>query len=161
MADEGQCRIPSVDELMAIIERRQKVHFWGRDYFITPRVLPTPLGDGQRLIYFTPLNTRPNHYVVMVDSTWCPHFSADAVDTVADHCDEISEALEDYFGPAHLDDDDTKSQPFPYFDDSVGVCWSSCDLKIERREAAQAARRKRKLVADAQPPVEKGSDACR
>jgi len=48
--------------------RRRKTKFWGRHYFITPRLVDWVHGDGLQLIYFTPLNTRPNYYVVRIDS---------------------------------------------------------------------------------------------
>lgn len=42
--------------------------FWGRNYIITPRLVEWVHGDGLQVIYFQPLNTRPNYYVARIDS---------------------------------------------------------------------------------------------
>jgi hypothetical protein len=48
--------------------KTHKVHFWGSDYTVTPAVVEAHHGDGKLLMWFAPLNTRPNYYLVRVDS---------------------------------------------------------------------------------------------
>jgi len=57
-------------KLRRLVETPRKAELWGVEYMITPRFVGEMLGDGQRLIGFQPLNTRPNYYVVAVDSGW-------------------------------------------------------------------------------------------
>lgn len=116
----------TVDALRQTVERRRKVNFWGSDYFIQPRVVSRVFGDGARVIYYTPLNTRPSYYVVLVDSTWAVSYSdADAADYVGEHIEEISEAIEEDFGPAEWKDDRGRihHDPFPALNDETGVSW--------------------------------------
>lgn len=148
------------ESLKPIIERRQKVRFWGRNYFVTPRVCPTALGDGQRAIYFTPINTRPNWYVVLVDSLWQTSNYADG-ETIGDHYEDICCALEDAFGRAWIEDDDGKEvhQPFPALNDE-GASWGDCDVERERRETEQARRRsRRRPIAPRHPAAQVGCAA--
>jgi|SRR5581483_287790 len=46
------------------------VRFWGGDYTITPVVCEECHGDGKLLLQFQPLNTRPNYYIIRVDSAF-------------------------------------------------------------------------------------------
>lgn len=74
--------------------RKQKVEFWGREYTVTPAVANSFVGDGQTLLYFTPLATRPNWYLIRVDSSWGKW--TDGTDG-HDHIDEVIDALIDDF----------------------------------------------------------------
>lgn len=110
------------------IERRESVRFWGRLHFITPRLSSAIFGDGMQLIYVTPLNTRPNHYVVRVDSSWTDFNS----DDFRDHIDEILLDLEEEYGNAddeELWDKRRKWKPaFPAVSLEVGVCWGKLSV---------------------------------
>ena len=48
--------------------KRRKVTHWGQEYTITPAVAKGHLGDGKLLLSFQPLNTRPDFYLIRVDS---------------------------------------------------------------------------------------------
>lgn len=112
---------PSTEWLRKRIERRHKVTFWGVDYFVTPLLVNDVFGDGQALLWIEPLNTRPNYYVVRIDSSWVG-------DTLRDHFSEIYESIEDQYGFGDSEDDggiEQQSQPWPAFDDSVGVSWGN------------------------------------
>ena len=74
--------------------RKQKVEFWGREYTVKPAAANSFVGDGQTLLYFTPLATRPNWYLIRVDSSWGKW--KDGTDG-HDHIDEVVSALIDDF----------------------------------------------------------------
>lgn len=56
-----------VRRLRALIERPERCTFW-QPYTITPRLIEKGFGDGRLLICVTPLATRPNYFVVRIDS---------------------------------------------------------------------------------------------
>lgn len=100
-------------QLRAIVERRRKTHFWGRDYFITPRLVDTVFGDGEQLMFFASLDHRPNYYVVRVDS------AADVLHGFHEETDAIEDAIVDQFGRAEMARD-----YFPMFPDQpCGTHW--------------------------------------
>lgn len=70
--------------------RTRKVTFWGAEYTITPAVAKGYLGDGRQILAFQPANTRPERYLIRVDSSWIG-------DAMYDHIDEVIDALEDEF----------------------------------------------------------------
>lgn len=111
--------------LRAIVERRHKTTFWGRTYFVTPRLVNRIYGDGKKLVGIVPLNTRPNYYVVRVDSTWSPS-NWDTGPTLGEHTDEMLWDIEEQFGRAWYDDDPPqrkRGRPFPALNDEVGISW--------------------------------------
>ncbi len=82
---------------IARIEKRYWTKFWGSKCLVSPKFVSEAVGDGNKLIYMTPLNTRPQYYVIRVDSAWdCSNFHDG--ETIADHLDEIFEAIEDQYG---------------------------------------------------------------
>lgn len=50
--------------------RPHYVRFWGRDYTVTPTAAKGYLGDGRQLLWLQPLNTRPEYYLIRIDSAW-------------------------------------------------------------------------------------------
>lgn len=112
--------------------RRHKVRFWGRDYFVTPRLVEWAHGDGLQVIYLMPLNTRPNYYVLRVDSKL--DLSSDEFRDLLDV--EIYSAIEDEYLPAHeewtADNGRTyrRHNYFPALDEECGSSWGQlCVLK--------------------------------
>lgn len=74
--------------------RPRKVHFWGNEHNITPTVAKEYCGDGRQLLWFQPLNTRPDYYLIRIDSSW----TVDSSDEWYKRLDEdILEALIDEF----------------------------------------------------------------
>ncbi|MEQ1762569.1 MAG: hypothetical protein ABL984_05405 [Pyrinomonadaceae bacterium] len=70
------------------------IRHWGQEHTVQPAVVSEQLGDGNKIIYFTPLNTRPWFYVVFVDSSW--DFDSDKWrDT---QLEMVYEVIEDEFG---------------------------------------------------------------
>lgn len=103
--------------LKAAIEVTETVRFWGADHVITPVLAESILGDGRRLLTVHPVNGRPNHYVVRVDSSWA--------DDPSERIDDLIEVLDEEFGPARYTDDDGADivVPWPAFDDEYGIVW--------------------------------------
>lgn len=84
-------------ELTAPRERK----LWGQPHRITPELVETVFGDGQQIIGFCPLNTRPNYYVVRVDSGWeLSNWEWNHPEPFIDHTDEVYSAIEDEYGSA-------------------------------------------------------------
>lgn len=55
-------------EIPAEERAERTVSFWGNDYQVTPAVVEQYHGDGKALLIFQPLNTRPDYYLIRVDS---------------------------------------------------------------------------------------------
>ncbi len=78
--------------------RERTVHFWGYDYQVTPATATGHLGDGRQLLWFEPMNTRPNYYLIRIDSSWGEGDEDDEdFEDMCDHIDEIVDALADEF----------------------------------------------------------------
>jgi hypothetical protein len=103
-------------ELRALVEVPETIEFWGQEHTVIPRLIETVFGDGKLLLIIQPMNTRPNYFVVRVDSS--PDLD------VFDVIDDISDAAEDeygYYEDAELSDDE---KVFPIVDWTVGCSWS-------------------------------------
>lgn len=117
--------------LRGLIERPERVRFWGRMHTITPTLIAKTFGDGKLLICITPLATRPNHFVVRVDSRTedvrdpAPQMPRDA--HAYGLLDDIMEAAEEEFGyfgdKEERDASGDDPRPFPVTDWGIGVCW--------------------------------------
>ncbi len=77
--------------------KRHKTTFWGQKYFVTPALVSEIFGDGRQLIYLAPINTRPNYYVVRIDSkTSLDNWAANPFcDTILN---EVLDAIEEQYG---------------------------------------------------------------
>jgi hypothetical protein len=85
-----------VAEIKDMKMKSRIVEFWGRRRRITPRLIDKIFGDGKQIIYITPLNTRPNYYIVCIDSK--VDISGDSfLDSVLG---EIQEEIEGQYGPS-------------------------------------------------------------
>jgi len=114
-----------VKRLRAVIERRQVAYLWGQRKFITPRLLGTFFGDGRQLVAFSPVNTRPNYYVVRIDSGMVlSNWDKTGRPILLDLTDSIWEELEDEFGECHCEEDGKECRCwFPIVDDGCGSEW--------------------------------------
>lgn len=101
------------------VGRRTKVRFWGQTHWVTPRLCELAWGDGRKVIGVTPIDTRPNYYLVRVDSK--TELDPDEGPSFRDILDDVLDALEDQYGPSH--DEDGESLPWPAADMSNGVSW--------------------------------------
>lgn len=69
--------------------------FWGERHAVTPAVAEAHLGDGRCLLAFTCADTRPNFYLIRVDSGFLA--AGDAGDPAGDIA-AVIDALADEFG---------------------------------------------------------------
>jgi len=108
--------------------RRHKTHFWGHDYIITPRLVEWVHGDGRQVIYFMPLNTRPNYYVVRIDSG----VSLNNSDEGSFHdivLDDLYDHIEDQFGRSEEEWEGRNGRTYhrhnywPALSEDNGSCW--------------------------------------
>ena len=110
--------------LKAAIEVETQAYHWGQASTIIPYVCDTIFGDGRALLALVPLNTRPCYYVIRIDSAW-------AIDDDAFHDlleDGIYAAIEEQFGTAHDEEDETPDgEPWPAFNDGSGCGWDRMD----------------------------------
>jgi len=113
------------DKQKAHLTRRQWARLWGQKHMIKPVFIEEAFGNGEKLLAVTPLNTRPNYYLIRVDSSWSDS-NYDKV-CVGDHIEEICEAIEDVVGPKYSENDQGEEECFgwPSLDDECGVAW--CD----------------------------------
>ena len=116
----------NIDKLM---KRELTPHteiLWGVEYHNQVASLIDRIhGDGQCLIYLIPLATRPNYYIMRVDSS--------VREMIDDDGDEIRELvdeeflceIEDEFGRREDEDEDGNEtlEPFPALNDSCGFSW--------------------------------------
>lgn len=124
--------------LKADVEREEEQVLWGQVYRGTPRLVSEVFGDGKQWVGWRPLASRPNYYVVRVDSRWNLS-NWGRGEPLSDHITDIYQAVEDEFGSAdcsscgeifgdgdgHCDEcaDMTASDAeWPALDDSVGGC---------------------------------------
>lgn len=120
--------------------RPYRTRFWGRTYLCKPAFVDKVLGDGNILIGLQPLNTRPQYYMIRVDSRWhlsgCRTCEDDCPDYLVEHLEEIYEAIEDHYGEVNrvreLNEDlkaegvpkkDWDSEEWPVMDLDVGASW--------------------------------------
>lgn len=131
----SEASLPPIDEaeLRALVERPCKGYLWGQEYDISPRVIGKVFGDGRRLISITPLTTRPEYFVVRVDSA--EDFE------IRDILDDIYEAGDEEYGCYnHLDEDQQNDEAWPIVDWGFGTCWGDRytieELRSDHRESA-------------------------
>ena len=58
-----------ISVIMDYYGRERSVRFWGEDQLITPCLIKEEQGDGMQVVYLQPLDTRPNYYVLRIDSS--------------------------------------------------------------------------------------------
>lgn len=105
------------EEIDSLIEytKEQKAIHWTREYLIKPALLSTIYGDGKKLIALYPIDDRPNHYLILIDSK--TDFRSDAWNDLLD--DFIYEAIMDEFGYST----DENNEEFPAFYFGSGTVW--------------------------------------
>jgi hypothetical protein len=125
----AKARRARVNELRKLVERRYRTTFWGGKYLVSPKLVSEAFGDGKRLIHMTPLNTRPQYYVVRVDSK-CDTTS----DEFRDQLDAIYDAIDDQFGNTSCES--MEDEPWPAHNDNCGHCWGKMEwptVKAKRK----------------------------
>ena len=111
-------------EILSEYTKEQKATHWGKEYLIKPALLNTVYGDGGLIVFLYPMDDRPNHYLILVDSK---------TDTSSDEWynlleDEIYEAIGDKFGISDGEEENEDSK-FPAFYFGCGMSWGTKLLK--------------------------------
>jgi len=123
------------------IEVPYKTRWWGQDCICDPRFVEQSLGDGDVLLGLQPLNTRPNYYVIRVDSSWhlsgCRACADQCPDELVEHLDEIYDAIEEeylevdsirYNNEHDLsEEEEAGSDEWPVLDLNCGSSWFVMD----------------------------------
>jgi hypothetical protein len=87
------------EDLRVAIERQQTARLWGQLRRIKPRLVDEVFGDGLRLLALSPIDDRPNYYVVRIGSDWdLDDFDHDGITGLRDRLDDIRFAIEEQFG---------------------------------------------------------------
>ena len=84
--------------------KEQDTSLWGVKYKTTPTLVDTVFGDGGSLISLDPANSRPDYYIMLVDSN-IQSFE-DAIDFISNNEELIYEPIELEFGNYEDDYDD-------------------------------------------------------
>lgn len=119
----------SIEQIIENEMKPRDFRHWGHDYKnFSPVLASKQHGDGQRLMWFAPLNTRPNYYLIRVDSQLPT--STDGVEDEDEFYnfkeDVLIPALEDEFGSC-WDGEDEDGKPWPALDLSAGCSWGFLD----------------------------------
>lgn len=141
--------------LRRLIERPERCQFWGQWYTITPRLIGQVFGDGKNLICVTPLATRPNYFVVRIDSSVRDVRDPFPADGQWSLLEDIMLAAEDEYGRFGMDDDgDTYKgddpRGFPVADWGIGCAWGK-PFPIEEWKPTPRARKGRAARQPRQP----------
>lgn len=128
---------------IAWLERRQAAYLWGQKHFIRPVFIRGVLGDGNLLLAVTPLNTRPNYYLIRIDSGW---LKKDDTETIYEHLDEIEDAIEDEVGLRDYEDDEGNEclAEWPSLNTNAGISWCPSNDLIREYRSLKAKRLRRR-----------------
>jgi hypothetical protein len=118
------------EKTVAHLTRRQWARLWGQKHMIKPEFIQATFGNGDKLLAVTPLNTRPNYYLIRVDSSWSDQNTDEPC--IGDHIDEICDAIEEEVGPKYCEDDNREEiqRDWPALDDECGVSWCDCTNEL-------------------------------
>lgn len=113
---------------------RKRAFLWGQAYWIRPAFIGS-FGDGLKPMWFEPMDTRPDYYVLLADSSWGE--SNSDPNPFCEHLDEVMDRIEATFG-CHEDEYEhdngrtyTKHWPFPALDFGNGcACWGILEFNL-------------------------------
>lgn len=138
--NEENPRVKKLKQMFANeFSKPEKTQLWGQELLAEKVVIDQEFGDGLKILAFSPLATRPNYYIVFIDSSWV--IDGDDDNSVSEHTDEIYEAISEEYGELcgytleeceaqnhgkscgfHLDSEEDEAE-FPVLDDSCGSSW--------------------------------------
>lgn len=58
-----------IEQIIAYMTRPQEASLWGQVETIVPALVSQIHGDGMQLVHLTPIDTRPNYYILRIDSS--------------------------------------------------------------------------------------------
>ncbi len=119
----------AMNKIDALIKKEmtpKTIRHWGSEIHNHVPVLINKIhGDGQCLLAIVPLNTRPDYYIMRINSS-CRQMVADDGDEIRNLLDEkLLDIIEDQCGSHNWEDDEGNIQhdPFPTLDLDSGCCW--------------------------------------
>lgn len=97
----------------------RQVTMWTIPSMVSPALVKTEFGKADLLIALFPIQHRPSYYLVWVDAQWYED------QTMADHVDDIYEAIGDEFGhwSSWEEDHEDSHYEWPLEDFSQGSSW--------------------------------------
>lgn len=119
------------------LTRRQWARLWGQKHMIKPEFIEGHLGAGDFLMGLSPLNTRPNYYLIRIDARW---WASDGrrqnPEEFYDRLDDIYEAIENECGCKEFEDDDgeTQTAEWPALDLDSGCSWWDANDMLPTRK---------------------------
>ena len=114
-----------IEELIEEKMKPQSFDWWGKHYTdIVPALVDAPLGDGQALMGFSSLDTRPRHWLIRVDSSVSSMNEDELSDYVEEH---VIAAIANCFG--ECDHDDRCDCAWPTLILETGYNWWICHGK--------------------------------
>ena len=87
----------NTNQLRPLIERRTCKYLWGKRHFVVPRLVDKIFGNGRTLLALYPINFRPYHFVVRIDSGWSISNWVDGPKTPSEWIDEVYDATEEEY----------------------------------------------------------------
>lgn len=82
-----------INKLIKEETRRRFTKFWGQKQIIEPKLVSKIFGDGKQLMYVTPIDTRPNYYIIRIDSK----INLSEHNTYTNFIEKVLEAIEEEF----------------------------------------------------------------
>lgn len=79
-----------------LVCRPTRIRFWGQYSVVTPALVYQRFGDGRCWGTLSPMNTRPNFYLIMGDSSWEADPDSDSFRDAFD--EEIYPAIDEQYG---------------------------------------------------------------
>jgi len=120
----------TLDKVVECELAHKKDELWGEYHDVSPQLLPTIHGDGKRLLYITPTMTRPNNYLMRVDS----NLNIDSREdyeffTGNEFLDEVVEEIMDEFGLDMYEDENDEEcyREWPAYN-AEGSNFYLCDI---------------------------------
>jgi hypothetical protein len=105
---------------------RSRASLWGGVLWVRPVYLQERLGDGRQLIWLEPILTRPDFYVLWIDSGWSMRNSDE--NPFCDHLHEVQAIIDEEWGSF-------RQRPSP--DLSDGSAWGKASVKVFGSELAR------------------------
>lgn len=118
------------------LEKPYMTTFWGARRKVKPVLINRVLGDGNKFLSFTPINTRPQYYLIRVDSSWATS-NFDGPVPVGSKIDEIYDAIEEQCGRRYEDKYESPTgrpryNPWPALDEH-GCSWADAEDLLKRK----------------------------
>ncbi len=127
-----------IEKILKHFTREYECHFWGEKHIVKPCLIEHIHGDGLQLVYLTPLDTRPNYYLLRIDSSIDISDDESLNEEDFEYYGSVCELLlqmveEEHINIEHYDetgeglyineDGDTFEFEFPMLSCSSGVSW--------------------------------------